>query len=262
MSLLCTTPMVWANPQLEGEYALQGGALYLLPQQKVVVIGYATAFAGSYTIQGDTINFHWFSEKYPKIMVHEFLDPSEELPQKVQALKPNQLRIHFDSGLSEPLYLGINQPVTSPQLKRVFNENVNCYEYSKMNYVLTGKSKNTLLLYQEKTTFEPAFMQQYQIPEHVNQIEIRMNKNELAHKNFQATIQKEGLIIHQGHDVGKRELSKRHALSEVAAEDLAMVRQIVQHSQLPMSFNSQSVSLKNIQLDHHVIVTMQCDTGQ
>ena len=47
--------------------------------------------------------------------------------------KLKQLIIQFDSNLPDTFYLGGNQPLTSPQLKRVFNEDSNCYEYSKMN---------------------------------------------------------------------------------------------------------------------------------
>ncbi len=133
ISLLCSTPMVWANPQLESEYALKGGALYILPHRQFAVIAYATALAGNYEIQVNTLQFHWTREKYLKFIIQEFSDLSEVDYQDRMQPKLKQLIIHFDSNLPDTFYLGGNQPLTSPQLKRVFNEDSNCYEYSKMN---------------------------------------------------------------------------------------------------------------------------------
>lgn len=72
ISLLCSTPMVWANPQLEGEYALKDGALYILPHRQFAVIAYATALAGNYEIQANTLQFHWTSENIPNLLFKNF----------------------------------------------------------------------------------------------------------------------------------------------------------------------------------------------
>ncbi|MFW1859825.1 hypothetical protein [Acinetobacter defluvii] len=260
LALMFSTQVVSAKPQLEGEYTLQGGALYILPNQQFAVIGYATALAGNYTIQADKIQFHWASEKYPKIIIQELFDLSEEYTHARVKPKANQLLIQFDAELPNSLYIGVNQTPNQLKLKKIFNENVNCVEYSKMNQLFTKKANNSIILYQAQSEGEPAFIRQYQIPTNINYLEIRMNKNELAQQKFQATIQKKGLVFHQGNDERKGKLSERHELSELAEEDLAMVKQIVQQSQSPLSFHSHSVNLENIQLDDQAMIKMKCDT--
>ena len=254
--------VVFAEPDVEGKYQAKGGSIYLLPEQNFVVVGYATALTGKYNIQGDTVHFHWSSSQYPRYVVQEFTDMSEDYNADLHKPTADQILVQFDSELQN-VYIGLNQQSHAPKLKKVWNADANCFEYSNMNVILPREKHNSILLYQAKQDDAAEFSQRYQIPDSVNHVEIRLNKNRLAGRMLKAKIMSQGLVFYDANDDSNQgDISQATALSEMDSEEQFFINQLLVDSQHQHFFDSEAVVLKNIQLDDQPILKMQCHSQE
>lgn len=249
----CSIQTVQAKPNVEGEYHVNGGSVYILPEQNFVFIGYAIVLTGKYEIKNDVLHFKVARLNEPQIIINEFHDLDAAHNQDMQKPKANQIFIQFDSELSNNLYIGVNQKGDHAHLKKIINDEANCFEYDSMNKIFDRQKHNSIILYQEKSEDSIGFMKQYQIPDQVNRLEIRSNKNELIEKPFEAKIRNLGLVF------DNKNLVKPRPLSEVSEENLYLVNQIIQQKHQLVSFESQPIKLTNILLDKQPILNFLCE---